>query len=356
LTPSGGSDPGAPRLSSRPLVTVLTPCYNHEPFLDDYFGGLLAQTYDNVELILFDDGSTDGSWNKVQAHVPSLETKFTSVVAERHENIGAPQELQLAIERATGELLCILESDDYYLPTKLEENVRFLNQHPDVGAVHSDTDYLYSAGIERLHWRNTRPSIPTGDVFEELLIDNFVMTCALCCRTNLYRQHVDQADYARRGYLAGDWAFCLDLARHTQFGYLDKSLARYRVRPGSYSHPRSPGAHYAFHRSVVRMRLDYATDGSVSSSVARRVSRDYYRYIYRQGLALGRPEDHLEGWRWLRDHYPECYGGVRHRLAARLVSIRAIWWLAGRIGILKLGWMAWRAVARMRAKATQGYD
>lgn len=334
----------------RPLVSILTTCFNHEPYLDDYVRGLLAQSYDNVELILFDDGSADGSWAKIEQHLPSLQAKFTRVIAERHENIGGPQELVQAIDRATGEFLCVLESDDYYLPTKLEENVAYLVEHPGIGLVHSDVDFVYRDRVELSHWRKTGRHIPTGDVFEHLLLDNFVMTCSFCCRIDLYREHVNQSGYLERGYLAGDWALFLDLARHTRFAYIDKALARYRVRPGSWSRPTEPDGHFRFHRSVLRMRLDYATDARVSPEVAHEVNRDYHRFIYRHGLALGRPEDHREGLRWLRQHYPEHYSSTRHNIAVRLVSVRHFWWVARRIGILKLGWMTWRAGTRLRGQ------
>jgi glycosyltransferase involved in cell wall biosynthesis len=334
---------------ARPLITVVTSCFNHEPFLDDYVAGLLDQTYDNVELIVFDDGSTDGSWEKLQEHLPALRRKLTRVVVERHENIGPMREVQLAVELARGELLCILESDDYYLPTKLEEDVRFLQDHPDAGVVHSDIDYILPEGLERAHWRSTRASIPTGHVFEQLLVSNFVMTCSFCCRIELFRQHADYDRYIRNGYGTADWATYLDLARHARFGYIDKPLARYRVRSGSLSRPQDPDAHFAFHRSLLRMRLDYAGNGLVSPAVARQVKQEYHRYIYRQGLALGRPDDHLEGLVWLRENCPGRYDRLRHRVAARAVRFRPLWRAGRRVGAVKLGWRVWRAAARSAA-------
>jgi glycosyltransferase involved in cell wall biosynthesis len=314
----------------------MTPCFNHERFLDDYFAGLLAQTYENVELIIFDDGSSDGSWEKIRAHVPALERKFTRVVAERHDNIGATEELQLAIGEATGEVLCILESDDYYLPTRLEENVRFLVDHPEVGVVHSDTDWIYGRRIEHRHWQRTRGRIPTGDVYEDLLLGNFVMTCAFSCRTDLYRAHVDQEEYIRRGYMARDYAFFLDLAKHTSFGYIDKALARYRVLAGSLSRPRDRNRLFAFHVANFRMRLDYAEDPAVSPEVAERIDRDYHEYLYRQGLMLGRTAECSEGYRWLVARNPELYGRLRYRLGARLARSRTLVGIGNRLGIIPL--------------------
>src|SRR5437764_5993318 len=246
------------RSPEHPLVSVVTPCHNHEPFIDEYVEGLLAQTYDNVELIVFDDGSSDGSWERLRAHAPALERKFRRVVIERHENVGLLRELRLALERVTGDLFCIIESDDYYLPTKLEENVRFLRDNPDVGVVHSDADFVHDGGIEHAHWRAHSWQIPEGDVYEALLIFNFVMTCSFCAHTRLVRDHCDFGAYVEAGYPTADYPLFLDLARQTSFGYIDRSLAGYRVRRGSLSRPTDPDVHFTYFRSLLRMRLDYA--------------------------------------------------------------------------------------------------
>jgi glycosyltransferase involved in cell wall biosynthesis len=331
--------------ADRPLVSVITPCFNHRPYLDDYFRGLLAQTYEHVELLFFDDGSTDGSWEKTCEYLPALERKFTRVVAERHENIGSTPEVLLALHRAQGDLLCVLESDDYYLPTKIEENVRFLVEHPEAGAVHSDTDFLHPKGVERRHWRRTRGRIPTGDVYAELLSDNFIMTCAFCCRLDLFRRYVSLEEQMRRGYSAGDYFWALNLAKRAEIGYIDKPLARYRVLQGSLSHPPSREEYFRFHRSIYAMKLDFLDDPRVSPALAERVRRDYYRIVYQQGVELGRPADCEEGYPWLRAHFPRKYGRPHHRLLVHLARVRVRWRVADRIGLVRLlfrGFWAWR--------------
>jgi glycosyltransferase involved in cell wall biosynthesis len=333
-------------MTRRPLVSVITPCFNHERYLDDYFGGLLEQTYEHVELLVFDDGSTDDSWQKIREYVPALERKLTRVVAERHENMGFMRELILALDRAQGELLCVLESDDYYLPAKLEENVRFLLAHPEAGAVHSDVDFIYPNGIDRRHWRRTRGAIPTGDVFLELLPRNFIMTCAFCCRTELFRRHVSLEEYLRRSYRTCDYPWSLDLAKRTQIGYIDEPLARYRVLAGSVSHPHSRDDYFDFYRSIYAMKLDHIDDPRVTPALAERIRRDYHQIVYQQGVELGRPGDCEEGYRWLRDRYPRKYDRLHHRLAVRLVRLRRLWRIAERLGLISLAFRGFWAVKR----------
>jgi len=273
--------------------------------------------------------------------VPALRRKFTRVVAERHDNIGPTEELLLVSDDMAGELFCILESDDYYLPTKLEENVRFLVEHPEMGLVHSDVDCVHADGIEHAHWRSTRRRIPTGDVFEDLLLDNFVMTCTFCCRTELYRAHVDQADHIRRGYVARDWAIWLDLARHAPFGYIDQPLARYRLARGSWSRPANAERRFAWLLSMKAMRLDYAEEFPPSSPVAEQVAYDYHRFLFRHGLVFERRAQFLESYSWLREHYPARYGSRPHRMAARLVGVPSLWRMGTRLGVPALLRRVW---------------
>jgi glycosyltransferase involved in cell wall biosynthesis len=338
---------------SQPLVTVITSCFNHEPYLDDYFIGLLAQTYENVELIIFDDESADGSWKKITDYLPLLERKFTRVIAERHDHAGSPTQFDRALEKTTGELLCILDSDDYFLPTKLEENVRLLVAKPEVGAVHSDTDYLYPDGIEQAHWRAIRRRIPTGRVYAEILRSNFIMTCAFCCRTDLMRAHVDLKAYIRRGYLIVDWPIFMDLARNTLWAYIDRPLARYRVTRVSASRPKGREERFELLRSVLAMRVDYSGDPSVPDDLSREVKRDYYRLLYRHGLGLGRSGACQEGYDWLCANYPREYGRIRHRLASRIAKREALWRIGDRLGVTALVWRSLEELADARARLTR---
>lgn len=326
---------------TQPLVTIITSVYNHEAYLDEYARGLLSQSYEHVELIVFDDGSTDGSWEKLQRYLPDLRAKFPVVVAERHENLGAARELELALPRATGNLLCLYESDDCYLPRKLEENVRFFKENPDYGAVHSDTDYIFGRRVEPSHWQTLGRPIPTGWVYDELLLGNFVMTCSFCCRMDLFRKYADLRRYEERGYIVRDYAQFLDLSLHTQFGYIDEALARYRVHAGSLSHGVDLERRYEFQRSSHAIRLDFVREHGARHETTTSVERAYHDFQYRVGLRVGKVAESRASYLWLREHYPDAYGGplealrrvilrsrllvLLYRLVFRIRALDALW-------------------------------
>jgi len=163
-------------VNSAPLVSIITTCYNHEKYLDDYFNGLLNQTYKNIELILFDDGSKDGSWEKICSYESKLKGAFPRVICERHNDMGAHREVDLALKVVRGEFLCIYEADDYYLPEKVQENVNYLINHPRVGAVYSDWREIDQHGNMLCDRKSKVMHMYSGDVFESLLRGPLIRT------------------------------------------------------------------------------------------------------------------------------------------------------------------------------------
>jgi glycosyltransferase involved in cell wall biosynthesis len=281
----------------QPLVTIITPCYNHEKYLDDYFQSLLSQTYYNIELIILDDGSTDSSWKKICSYKVQLEKRFRRVICDSQVNVGFHRALARALSLAQGEYLSILESDDYYLLNKIEENVKYFQSHPEVGLVHSDTNFVYPDRIEEGHWKASGAEIPVGSVFEKLLVANFITTCSVCMRVDLLKKHVDFDKYKLQGYLMADYPMWLDLARHTHFGYIDKPLADYRILQESACHSQDPRKTLRFFKSTCQVRFDYARKNNVpqktEAKVVDRMVKELfdwfiYPYCYEKEYAAAR--------------------------------------------------------------------
>lgn len=312
-------------MSDTPLVSIVTSCYNHEQFLDDYMAGLLSQTYSRLELILVDDGSSDESWEKIKSYEGRLRNKFERVIFERHENRGLIRELAFALKRATGEFFCITSSDDVYLPHMIEECVSYLLAHPDRGAVHGDTDYVYEDRVEESHWKSAGRRIPEGLIYEALLEDNFIMITAACFRTEWVRRHVDFNAYASRDYLLEDYAMCLDLAKLVPFGYIDKSLARYRVLAQSMSHTNDPGKGFRHWKSCFQIKLDSMAQGGATETLRTRIEGHFYKGLYRYGYDLCLKEDCWRGYRWLVETSPEEYKTHWHLLRALSTRHRFLW-------------------------------
>ena len=114
------------RLPERPLVSILVANYNYERFIGSALNSVLAQTYPNLEAIVCDDGSIDGSRQLVERFV-SRDERVRLIVKE---NGGAASALNTAREAAKGEVLCTLDADDTFHPSKVERVVKAFRSHP----------------------------------------------------------------------------------------------------------------------------------------------------------------------------------------------------------------------------------
>lgn len=164
-----------------PRVTVFIPAYNREAHIAAAVGSVLAQTFTDFELLVIDDGSTDATVAVVEAF------RDPRIVIVRHEqNQGIPRTRNHALERARGEYLANLDSDDLCHPRRLERQVAFLDAHPDhavVGAWGRDVD---EDGRRRLRVR--REPLRAADVDVHLLF-----RCALRNRSVMLRTAVARA-------------------------------------------------------------------------------------------------------------------------------------------------------------------
>lgn len=157
-----------------PEVSVLTSCYNISRWLHQAIDSVLAQTFDNFEFILVDDGSTDETWNILQRY----HERDERIVAIHKKNTGLTDSLNVGIEHAKGTWIARLDADDQCEPTRLEEQVKFIRNQPDVmllgtGFIEIDEqDYvikkhLYPADHNKLvqHLEHLRRFFPHSSAF-----------------------------------------------------------------------------------------------------------------------------------------------------------------------------------------------
>src|ERR1700722_10627943 len=111
-----------------PEVSVLTPCYNARAWLSQAIESVLAQTFHNFEFVLVNDGSTDETWEIIQR----FRERDKRIVALSKKNTGMADSLNAGIARAKGAWIARLDADDLCEPTRLEEQLRFVRDHPAV--------------------------------------------------------------------------------------------------------------------------------------------------------------------------------------------------------------------------------
>lgn len=113
-----------PNLNSKPLVSVVIPYYQHKQYIEDCIETVVAQTYDNIELIIIDDCSPDGSGKYVETIIKNSAwiDRFYQRISFYHfaENQGAHAAINYGIKQAKGDIISIVNSDDLYHPNRLK--------------------------------------------------------------------------------------------------------------------------------------------------------------------------------------------------------------------------------------------
>jgi glycosyltransferase involved in cell wall biosynthesis len=201
-----------------PLVSVIVPVYNAETTLPDTIDSIQRQTFQNFELIVIDDGSTDGTLDWVRSvRDPRLQV-FS------YANGGISVARNRGIERSRAEFISFIDSDDLWTPDKLALQLQALRQQPQAALAYSLTAFVDQHG-EFLFAKDE--SCCEGDVYAELLRHCFVASGSNILVRKSCALAVGGFDTAIPA--AGDWEFCLRVASRWQFAVVPRYQILYRI-------------------------------------------------------------------------------------------------------------------------------
>ncbi len=201
----------------KPLVSVIIPSYNMEKFTPLTVESVLAQDYLNVEIIIVDDGSTDGS-------LTALSRFGDRIRVLEQKNAGACAARNRGLAECKGEFVAFLDCDDLWERHKLSRCVEALMAEPTAVMVHSHAYCIDAEG--KVFGPPSFPPRPEGKVFAELARLNHVMNSTPLCRTAAVRA-VGGWDEAI--FTTADWDLWLRLAQRGGISFLSEVLARTRV-------------------------------------------------------------------------------------------------------------------------------
>lgn len=131
-------------MSPKPLVSVIIPFFNAERFFSQAIESVLAQTYKEWELLLVDDGSRDNSSRIASEYRDRNPEKVFYLEHGQHANKGTSASRNLGILKAKGEYIATLDADDVWVETKLDQQVKIMQDYPNIGMVYGTPKYWYS--------------------------------------------------------------------------------------------------------------------------------------------------------------------------------------------------------------------
>jgi glycosyltransferase involved in cell wall biosynthesis len=130
--------------SHGPVVSILMPFLDAGPFIREAIESVCAQSYQSWELLLIDDGSSDGSASIAQEYASSDPERIRCLRYPVHENRGKSAALNFGLRHARGRYIAMLDADDVWLPEKLQAHVPLLDQHPEAGMLYGNTVFWRS--------------------------------------------------------------------------------------------------------------------------------------------------------------------------------------------------------------------
>jgi len=204
-----------------PHVSVIIPAYNAEAFIAETVNSALGQTYSDLEVIVVDDGSKDGT-------VAALAPFGHRIRVHQQANGGVARARNTGAGLATGTLIAFLDADDLWLPEKLERQLAFSS----APMTFTDRFNFGSRGDLPAVQSEVTP-MRGGDLFVALMREgNFITNTSVVMRRALFEK--------MGGFFTGlngteDWDLWIRIAEHHEIGFVPEPLVRYRFHPGGLS-------------------------------------------------------------------------------------------------------------------------
>lgn len=239
----------------KPLISVIIPAYNHEHFVEETIRSVLCQTWPNLELLVIDDGSSDGTWDVLQKLKPECEERFARVFMDRQPNQGTCATMNRLLAESRGKYLFDIASDDVIADRETIEL--------EAAVLESDPEYVLAVGNDdmidehskRITWDRHRNIVPfdakeaSADMasqavykgrspfepeifgsYESLLWNNYIPNGYLIRRSAL----PDGPFFTKKAPME-DWHLMLHLAKTGKMKYIDRILYHYRWHSGNTS-------------------------------------------------------------------------------------------------------------------------
>ena len=203
-------------------VSIIIPSYNHGAYLRQCIDSVLDQTYRNIEIVVVDDGSADASIEILYGYRDRIKLICQA-------NRGTQGARNAAIAASSGELIAILDSDDFWRPDKLAAQVALFERRPELGLVYSFADTVNPAGERtNIGWHLGAPVTHPLGALAQLLLG-----CDIPALTAVFRRACidDVGPFDETLLGSGDWDLWIRIAARYRIACVEQALACYRIHP-----------------------------------------------------------------------------------------------------------------------------
>lgn len=211
-----------------PLVSIVIPCYNHAQFVQESIQSVIDQDYENVELIIIDDGSKDNSVGVIQEMVSICEKRFSRFEFRHRANKGLCKTLNEAMAWCKGKYVSFIASDDIMYEYKTREQVAYLEKNIDVIGVFGAVEVMYENGHKEKIIKSKR-----SYSFEDIFLHNHNLPAP----TSMIRgDNIKSLGGFREDFIIEDWMMWLELTESGgKLDYINRVFSLYRRHNGNMS-------------------------------------------------------------------------------------------------------------------------
>ena len=268
------------KISLKPLVSVIICVYNGERYLRLTLDSVLLQTYANIEILIVNDGSQDGS----QAIIEDYAARDARIRSFTRANFGLPACRNFAFASAIGEWIAVIDQDDLCSPERIEKQLAVAALYPTASLIFCDTDYIDEAGnVTGSHLKSfvlPNDFIPKKTAGNLLLIQGcFIDSEAWFFRKNVASSLEPLIESFR---YACDYEYFIRVGFHFDFAYTRDTLAAWRIHPAQES-ATNKKRFYEYRLVLKRYFLagdvEFVTRCLIVKNLARSHSGEIYRWL-----------------------------------------------------------------------------
>jgi glycosyltransferase involved in cell wall biosynthesis len=208
--------------AQRPLISVAIIAYNQRKFLGELLDSVLTQDYPNLEVIVADDASTDGTSELREEYERKHPGRVIWLFAKT--NGGVTANANAGLQRCTGEYFCLVGGDDIFLPGKISAQVEWFRQHPD-GALCACSVEVFDSQTGQIIHVVDDPVLRRGGGVGAMIRQS----CATPTSAFMFRKsHCEGVHFDRRTPVVCDWLFIIEACVRGRYGKVDGTYLRYR--------------------------------------------------------------------------------------------------------------------------------
>ena len=255
-------------MKTNPLVTIVIPAYNHENFIIEAIESILSQSYDNIDLVIINDGSTDKTNEKIIKLASICKNRFKNFSYTNRENKGLLKTLKEMENSIKGKYFSVLYSDDIFTKDRITKQVKALEENEEYAMCYGkmigiDQD---SNIIKHYKYKHSK----SGHIFNKLLNRNFITAPTVMMRTEKF---ISVGGYDLN-YAYDDYPLWLKLAQKNKILFLNEELVFYRTHQNNVSSDIIQTIKF-----TEKVLLSWKNEPAFKSAIKRFYLRSFYNLV-----------------------------------------------------------------------------